>query len=119
MQYRVACYFGRGADQACAQFKALTDAQLFIENKMAQDAQMKLTVIYRLYDLGELVKEYDPGKGVPASGKPQEQQAQGSQGKGSTASFRPTPFNTAPRPTGTPQRWLINPEDEDNKDGKK
>ncbi len=114
MQYRVACYFGKGADQACAQFKTLADAQLFIESKMVQDAGMKLTVVYRLYDLGELVKEYDPGKGMPASGQSQEQ-AQGSQGKGSTAAFRPTPFNTAPRPAGTPQRWLVNPEDEEDK----
>lgn len=106
MQYRVACYFGKGTDQPCAHFKLLSDAQLFIEKKLALDAAMKLSIIYRLYDLTDLIKEYNPAQA----------QAQGSQGKSSSATFRPTPFNTAPRPAGTPQRWLVDPEDDEKKD---
>lgn len=117
MQYKVNCYFGRGADVACASFKDVADARLFVEKKLALDAELKVKVTYRIYHLNEMVQEFDPAKDAPASGQSQSS-AGGAQGKGSAASFRPTPFNMAPRPTGSPQRWLVNP-DEDDKDKSK
>ena len=114
MQYRVNCIFGRGASLLCAQFKDLADARVFIEQKLKLDANLKLEVTYRIYEFDELVKEYPPIKEGDFSTQSQEKSSTGSQGKSSTASFKPTPFNTSPRPSGTPPRWIIEPDDNDD-----
>ena len=113
MHYKVFTHYGRGSDLLCAQFKDLADAKLFIEQKLAYNANQQLKVIYRLYDMDELIKEYDPVKEPAQSGQTETQQ--GSQGKGSGAAFRPTPFNMTPRPAGTPQKWIIDPDEEEKK----
>lgn len=117
MQYKVNCYFGRGADVPCATFKDIADARLFVEKKLALDAELKVKVTYRIYHLNEMIQEFDPAKELLGTAQ-SSSSAGGGQGKGSAAAFRPTPFNMAPRPTGSPQRWLVNP-DEDDKDKNK
>lgn len=113
MHYKVFIHYGRGSDILSAQFRDLADAKLFIERKLANDTSQPSKMIYRLYDMDELIKEYDPVKEPAQSGQAKTQQ--GSQGKGSGASFRPTPFNTTPRPAGSPQKWIIDPDEEEKK----
>lgn len=113
MHYKVFIQYGRGSDLLSAQFKDLADAKLFIERKLVNDASQHSRVIYRLYDMDVLIKEYDSAKEPVQSDQAATQQ--GSQGKGSGASFRPTPFNTTPRPAGTPQKWIIDPDEEEKK----
>lgn len=108
MKYKVTRQYARGSDTPFAVFNDIIDARLFIEKKLSDDAAQKITVIYRILELGEICEEFDPSK----LDTPREEQS--SQGASSTASFRPSPFNTAPRPTGSPQKWLKD-EEEKNK----
>jgi hypothetical protein len=108
MKYSVKKQYARGSDLAFAEFNELPDAELFIENKLKIDTRLNVKVIYKIYELNEVIATFDPDKVAQS-------QDQGTQGKSSTASFRPTPFNTAPRPTGTPPKWLKDDEEEDKK----
>lgn len=111
MRFKVTKQFAQGAEAPCAQFKEQLDAKFFIEKKIADDAAMKIVVNYRLYDFDEVIPGYDPAK----AGVAPQQASSGSQGAGSSASARPTPFSTAPRPSGMPQKWG---KDEDDKEKK-
>ena len=100
MLYRVTKQFPRGPEIDQQKFMKREQAELFIQEKLAEDARFKLLTIYRLYDdLDMLLKEYaaaetdspDPRNSGGAAGSP-----------GSSQSFSPTPFNTAPRPGGLP-----------------
>lgn len=115
-RYKVGKQYGRGPETILDErFNNLSDVKAFVETKLADDAALNVKAIYRIYEDDEVHSEYDTSKVVitPASS----QASQGSQGMGSGASFRPTPLNTAPRPAGTPQKWMVD-EDED-KDKKK
>lgn len=101
----------RGTESPLAQFDDRNDAIAFIkEIKMVQDASLKIPVIYRIYHAHELLDEFDPSKMDATSG-----QSQSSQGAGSSASARPTPFATAPRPSGMPPKWSTNKKDDEEK----
>jgi|SRR5579885_31669 hypothetical protein len=108
MQYVVSKKYTRGSDIEFAEFRELNDARLFITNKMQSDASLNVKVVYTIYDSDKIIEIFDPDKVNFSS------QEQGSQGK--TASFRPTPLNTAPRPPGTPQKWIRDEDDEKNKE---
>lgn len=116
MQYRVNSYFGRGASHPCALFKDLSDAGLFIEQKLKVDARLKLDVTYRIYEFDDLVKEYPPIK--DGMGALDAEQPTGTQGQGNGAAFRPTPFNMAPKPPGVPPKWNSFPEADDDAEHK-
>ena len=110
MRYKVTRQFRGAAEAQCAQFKDPTDARFFIEKKLVDDAAMKVSATYRLYEFDEVLAEYDPSKaGVIL------EQTSDSQGKGSSAGFRPTPFNTAPKPAGMPQKWGKDEDEEKQK----
>lgn len=112
MQYRVNSYFGRGNSHPCAQFKDLSDAGLFIEQKLKADNRLRLEVTYRIYEFDELVKEYPPIKDSFGETASKESAASG---KGTGSSFTPTPFNMAPKPAGVPQKWNTFSDDEESK----
>lgn len=108
MSYKVTKQYGRGPESACAEFKELTDAQFFIDKKLPEEAALGSAVTYRIMDGMDIISEHDASKVRVEAGV-----SSGSAGaKGSGSSFQPTPFNTAPRPAGSPQKWLKDDEDE-------
>lgn len=118
-RFKVTKQYGRGSETAFdVRFNHFKDAKAFVEIKLLEDAAMNVRATYRVYEYDEMHTEFDPAKIDIALLKSQHhaQESQGSQGKGSTASFRPTPLNTAPRPPGTPQKWS---KEEDEEEGSK
>lgn len=113
MQYKVYKQFPRDEERLFAQFNDLTDAKFFIEKKVEADQILKTKVIYRLYKGHELIQETDT-EGGSATGAPETRgSARGAAGASSSA---PTPFATAPRPAGMPNKWgSLNGKDEDEK----
>lgn len=115
-KFKVTKQYGRGSEAEISQFSQLNEAKAFVDERLLEDASLNVQATYRIYEYGEVYAEYDSTK-VDIAKLQQSQSsadAQGSQGKGSSASFRPTPLNTAPRPPGTPQKWS-NDDDEDEK----
>lgn len=109
MHYKVTKQYTRGGESDVAEFNDISDSKLFIEAKIALDASLKVKIIYRLYEMLELIQTFDPDQ-MDTTG------AQGGSGEqGNAASFRPTPLNTSPRPAGAPSNWIINPKDDDIK----
>ena len=116
MRYRVTKQFGRGSESPCAQFDDLNDAKLFVEIKLSSDASLNVKTIYKIYQGYDMLEEFNPSEsgGAASSSTTTTSSSQGSGGKSSGATQRPTPFNTAPRPTGMPHKWLKD-DDEDEK----
>jgi hypothetical protein len=110
-RYKVTEQYGSGKDAPIATFKKDSDAKVFVDAKLAVLSSSE-TIIYRIFDLDELVSEHKPGS-VDATST--SASSQGSQGQSSSSSFRPTPFNTTPTPTGLPKKWLNDDEDEKKK----
>ncbi len=115
MQYIVKGQYGRGGEVKLEEFKQLNEATTYIEKKLVEDDTMRVKVTYRIYEFGDVIKEYDPDKVDISSFRTPSQEQQGSQGKGSGASFRPTPLSTTPRPPGSPQNW-VKDDDEEKKE---
>ncbi|OGT57622.1 MAG: hypothetical protein A3F14_04795 [Gammaproteobacteria bacterium RIFCSPHIGHO2_12_FULL_43_28] len=113
MLYKVTKQYLRGSETNCAEFSELKEAMNFVEAKVAEDASLNIKVIYRIHELGEVIKEYDSTKtkAQPVS----DQSAQDAAGMGAKSGFQPTPFNMAPRPGGTPPKWLKDEEDDKEK----
>lgn len=109
-------YGQRGTETTLPErFEQFSQAKAFVDENLLQDVTLNVQAIYRIYDFDEIQGEYDSTKVDPSTLQTaSREEAYGSQGKGSTASFRPTPLNTTPRPPGTPQKWSRD-EDEDEK----
>lgn len=107
MRYKVNKQYPNAGEIHCAQFKDIADARFFIEKKLAEDTAMKIAVIYRLCEFDEVLTEYDSTKTTVSSA-----QSSSAQGTASTSGFRPTPFNTAPKPSGMPNKWNKDEEEE-------
>lgn len=110
MRYKVNKLYSRGSDIPIAEFSEITDAKLFINQKLYADANLKLNITYRLLEFTELLEEFNQDKGESGSfsgsgGGP-------SQARSSGQTFSPTPFNNAPRPPGMPHNWI---KDDDKK----
>lgn len=118
--FKVTKQYGRGPETSFdARFPNMQAAKAFVDEKILEDAALNVKAIYRIYDFDDVVGEFDASKmDVSQLAPKREESASGSQGKGSTASFRPTPLNTAPRPPGTPQKWMKD-EEEDGDESKK
>jgi len=114
MLYRVSAQYGRGGETFIAEFSMREDASHFIGMKRERDHQMKVQVIYKLYegmDVLDTFNDEDGGTGrvaAPASGS--------ATAAGTGERFSPSPFNTAPRPVGMPQNWK--PAEKDEKERK-
>lgn len=118
MLYIVTKQYLRGSETQCAEFNGIKEATTFIEGKMQDDAALNVKIIYRIHELGEVVKEFDPTKVQASAAQGSSSQAsssQGAQGKGAKSNFQPTPFNMAPRPGGTPPKWLKDDEEDKEK----
>lgn len=98
LPYKVTKKYARGPEQAIAQFFELNDARNFIHSKQEIDARMKVTVIYSLYDMGELMEESGGEGSGTRSATPQSQGSSPS----SAQVFSPSPLQVAPRPGGMP-----------------
>src|SRR3990167_9450462 len=105
MIYQVKKQYGRGVETLCENFNNLTDAKLFIEKQLANDLAISVTAVYRVYEGVDFVEEFHPNSN-PTAAQSNHSQNQGSQGQTSSSNFQPTPFNTAPRPSGSPQKWV-------------
>ncbi len=108
-------FAARGPESQVGSFKTSKEAQQFIQEKLAEDANIKVNAIYALYEGFDLMEEFDQSKLVQKASSDEESQSGGG-GKGSGQRFSPSPFNTAPQPKGMPQSWVK--DDEDNKDKK-
>lgn len=114
MTFKVTKQFGSGAgrEQSCGQFKTADKAKVFAIECAESDAAMKIQTIYRIYDFDDLVGTITSND-VQAESKPSE--SSGSQGQKSGASFRPSPLQTAPRPSGMPANNWVEPDEDDKK----
>jgi hypothetical protein len=82
---------------ALASFTNLKDAELYIEDKLTHTKEI---TTYYIFDKEVLITQMN--QRIKKQSIPDES----TQGKGQTASFRPTPLNTSPRPPGTPPMWI-------------
>lgn len=113
--YKVTKQFSGGKEQPCKQFKTLNEAKAHATDSAAQNADMKIKVVYRVYEFDELLETIDSSTiQTPASNAASTASAAG--GIQSGATFKPTPFEMSPRPKGTPPKWIIDPETDKNKD---
>jgi hypothetical protein len=119
-RFKVTKQYGRGPETSLdKRFGQLQDAQSFVNEMLIEDVSLNVQATYRIYEFDEVQAEYDSSKvDVSTLAPKQTENASGSQGKGSTASFRPTPLNTTPRPPGTPPNWMKNDGDEEEKEKK-
>jgi hypothetical protein len=118
MQFRITRQYARGSEIAFAEFDDMNDAKLFIEAKLAHDASLKTSVIYRLYKGPQEVETYNPSESDNSPGRTSASQGVGTSttaGSTSTSGFRPTPFNMTPRPAGSPQKWVSDKDDDEKK----
>ena len=111
MRFRITKQYARGPEIACAAFDDTNDVKLFMDAKLEQDASLKVNVIYRLYKGPEKLETFNSSESNSLSGESPASQGT-SAATGST--FRPTPFNTAPKPAGSPQKW-VNDKDDNKK----
>ncbi|MBA3661512.1 MAG: hypothetical protein H0W64_07280 [Gammaproteobacteria bacterium] len=94
-------------------FKIISDARLFIESKLAEDATMKTSLIYSIMEYGEALETFEP-RNQTAQASNEKRSSEGGQSRGASAG--PSPFATAPTPTGTPKKWW--PTEDDTEKGK-
>lgn len=106
--YNITKQYARGGETDTASFQDLSDAELFVEMKREKDTAMGVKVIYRIYKAGDVIKEYSGEADATTSGS-------SGQGQTSGARFSPTPFNTTPRPSGTPPKWTTPTDEEEDK----
>jgi len=117
MIYRVTKQYGKGADTLATQFDNINDAKKFIQEKLIEDARYKLKVTYRLWEGMDLLQEFAEVQ-VTENASDSGDTGAGSGTASKQSSFQPTPFNMAPRPSGTPHSW-IKDDDDQEEDGKK
>jgi len=106
--------YAKGGEIQCGSFSNINEAKLFIQENLHAEAAMNVQVIYRLYEYFDLLQEFTAAD-LDSLGQDDEQ-GSGGQSKSSTQTFKPTPFNTTPRPLGTPPKWLIDDEDKNEDD---
>lgn len=87
-------YGERGPETPIASCAEQNDAITLIKAKVADDAGMKLDITYRLYEMGELMQEFNQKNTATTSSV--------SGGQQQSNAFRPSPLQTAPRPSGMP-----------------
>lgn len=106
-QFKITKEYSRGPEVPCANFTDFKDAKDFIELiKLPADAKLKVAVTYRIYQGAVLLEELDQSNAGDS---------QSSQGQGNSASFRPSPLATSPRPPGMPSSNWVDDESKDKK----
>lgn len=110
MLYKIVPQYPRGGtNPPIAQFKTINDAKLFIQAKLTEDMSLKIDAKYQLLEGMDEVQVFTQ---QDAENDNSSSSSSGSQQRSSGQSFQPTPFNSAPRPTGMPPSWM---KDEDDK----
>ena len=100
--YRVTKRYARGPESLVANYKTQAEATQVIQEKLAEDALLKVNATYCIYEGADLVDEFDQSKLVASTSAKEDTTSQ-SPGSGQRSS--PTPFATAPRPSGMPSSW--------------
>jgi len=96
-------------------FHTKDEALILINEKLDFDKSHRMQTIYRLYDdLDALLQTFDTDTSTTVA----KSDSSTSSGAGKGSGFNPTPFNTAPRPSGVPHNW-ISDEKKDREDEKK
>lgn len=113
MSFKITKQYGQGPATTLSQrFTNLEQAKSFVNEQLEADILMGVqNTQYKIYDFDDLVSAHDKTNLVKTTVQQEDESAQG---KGKSASFRPTPLSTTPRPPGSPQNWRN--DDEDNKD---
>jgi hypothetical protein len=95
----------------------MDEAKKVIQEKLAQDAALKVTAIYGLYEGMDLIEEFDQSslEETTTSGG---NNSSGGQQKGSGQRFSPTPFNVTPMPGGLPRSYIKDENDKKDEDKK-
>jgi len=103
MSYQVMQQYAKGPERQLMQFNQLAEANKFIKEKLAIDANMKISTVYRIYQYGDLVDEWtvDRWQKESIAEKELDNESSASQA-GKQSSFRPSPLSTSPRPPGIP-----------------
>jgi hypothetical protein len=106
MMYRVTKKYTRGSETPADEFADVASAKIYISDKLAEDALLKLDIVYRIYEGMDMVAEFNQDSAPAVVASESESESQSGQGQAQSSSFQPTPFNMAPRPTGMPQNWV-------------
>lgn len=118
MPYKVTKQYGRGLETIAQRFKNIDEAKRFMLQSAESDAAMKVQCVYRLYDFDDVIDTLDSTK-IDLSSKTTDSSDAGSQGKTSSATFRPSPLQTTPRPPGMPaNNWSTDDKDKNDKEDK-
>lgn len=108
--FRVSCHSSNNVEKNIAKFIDITNAQLFIEALFSSGKpNNRVDVVYKIYNINQLVKIVD--QRAIGGEAPNE-----SQGKNKKITFRPTPFSV--KLTMGPKNYLVEDNDEDNKNEK-
>lgn len=113
MIYKVTKKFSRGSENEVGRFKTQNEAVSFIQTKLAEDVDLKIEAVYFIYEGFDLLESYDQSqlKSSPSS----KSEDSGASQKGSGQRFSPSPFQTAPRPSGMPPSSWKNEETDKKK----
>lgn len=107
LAYEVTRQFSYGTEKVIARFAEANDADEFMEVKADRDHKTKVASVYRLYNMGEKMKEIDAIT-HESSNQGAEQSA------GAAQRFSPSPLSTTPKPAGFTSSFKNNPNDDDD-----
>jgi hypothetical protein len=111
--YKVMKRYSKGPEALVGSYKTMTEAKKIIQEKLAEDAALKVDTNYRLYEGFDLVEEFDKSKLIESSGQETEE-TESQRGSGQT--FNPSPFSASPQPKGAiPRSWNTDDKKGDDK----
>ncbi len=115
MIYKVTKQYGQGLEGPADAFKTLEEAKAFVQSAAAQDAAMKIKVVYKVYEFDDLLHEVDSSHLVLSVSNQQSEDDSG-QGQQSGAHSRPNPLGTTLQPKGALPRRDHPTDAKDDKD---
>jgi hypothetical protein len=113
MTYKVTQQFTGARESVLERFSRLDDAKKKARQEAEKNAEMRINAIYRIYEFeDDLVETIDSSKlTIPPAAASESNDTAGGQSQGAT--FKPTPFEMAPRPPGTAPRVWVEPDEKD------
>jgi len=119
MSFYITKQYQRGSETTDELFLTIEAAKTAIQEKLLYDRQLRVSVVYRLYDdLDYLHGTFDINSIDENVSDSSDEPIAASGGAGQSSNFNPTPFNTAPRPAGIPHNWVKDePEKKEDKEG--
>ncbi|OAI50022.1 hypothetical protein AYO45_00130 [Gammaproteobacteria bacterium SCGC AG-212-F23] len=104
-------YPGRNTETPMQDFAKEKDAIAFIQKSLAEDNHFSVTATYKLYEFSDHIRTFSQADLEQKEGSSSSSSGSSSGRPGTSQTFSPTPFNTAPRPTGMPHSWVKDDED--------